>query len=159
MDETIQFILNGEKRSLSVTPDRMLLWILRSDYGLTGTKHSCGQGFCAACTVLVDNAPVLSCQFPAREVNGKSVLTIEGLKKNGSLHPIQSAFLSHNALQCGYCTPGMILTALGLLLKNPQPTEKQIVEALEGNLCRCGCYNRIIQAVQTAGSMMHGGAR
>jgi aerobic-type carbon monoxide dehydrogenase small subunit (CoxS/CutS family) len=159
MEETIRFILNGKQMSHSVSPDRMLLWILRSDLEMTGTKHSCGQGFCGACTVLVDNEPVLSCQYPVGEVSGKTVLTIEGLMKNGSLHPIQSAFLKHNALQCGFCTPGMILTAYSLLLKNPQPSEKQIADTLEGNLCRCGCYNRIIQAVQSAGAMMQGGLR
>jgi aerobic-type carbon monoxide dehydrogenase small subunit (CoxS/CutS family) len=157
MKETIRFKLNGKEMELSVDPDRMLLWILRSDLGLVGTKLGCGQGFCGSCTVLVNNEPELSCQYPVRGINGKEVLTIEGLQKNGELHPLQSAFLKHNALQCGFCTPGMILTAYSLLLKNPQPSEKEIADALEGNLCRCGSYNRIIQAVQTAGKTMAGG--
>lgn len=157
MKETIRFKLNGKEMKLSVDPDRMLLWILRSDLGLVGTKLGCGQGFCGSCTVLVNNEPELSCQYPVRGINGKEVLTIEGLQKNGELHPLQSAFLKHNALQCGFCTPGMILTAYSLLLKNPQPSEKEIADALEGNLCRCGSYNRIIQAVQTAGKTMAGG--
>lgn len=157
MKEYIGFELNGKKMNISVDPERMLLWILRSDLGLTGTKHSCGEGFCAACTVLVGDKPVLSCQYPVRDVQGKRVLTIEGLQKNGSLHPVQSAFLQHNALQCGFCSPGMILTAYSLLIKNPRPSVKEISEALEGNLCRCGCYKRIILAVQTAGQMMAGG--
>ena len=159
MKENIGFKLNGKEIRLSVDPDRMLLWILRSDLELKGTKHTCGEGFCGACTVLVDNEPVLSCQYPVREVNGKTILTIEGLQRNGNLHPVQAAFLKHNALQCGFCTPGMILTAYSLLLKNSRPSEEVIVDTLEGNLCRCGCYNRIIQAVQTAGRMMEGGSR
>lgn len=158
MIETIGFRLNGKEMRLSTAPDRMLLWILRSDLELTGTKHSCGEGFCGACTVLVNGEPVLSCQHPVREVSGKTILTIEGLQENGSLHPVQTAFLRHNALQCGFCTPGMILTSYSLLLKNTRPSEKEIIDNLEGNLCRCGCYNRIIQAVQTAGLMMEGGS-
>jgi len=136
----------------------MLLWILRSDLSFTGTKYSCGEGFCGACTVLVNHEPVLSCQYPIQEVEGKDVLTIEGLQKNGALHPIQEAFLKHNALQCGFCTPGMILGAYSLLKKNPQPTTKDIFTSMEGNLCRCGAYQRIIQAIHTASQMMRGQA-
>ena len=134
----------------------MLLWVLRSDLEHTGTKYSCGEGFCGACTVLVDDEPVLSCQFPLKGVEGKDVLTIEGLEKNGKLHPLQAAFMKHNALQCGYCTPGMILRAYAMLMKNPEPSTKDIVETMEGNLCRCGSYNRIIQAIQTASRDMKG---
>ncbi len=142
--------------NVTSSPDRMLLWVLRSDLALTGTKYSCGEGFCGACTVLVDKEPVLSCQFALEEAEGKDVLTIEGLKKNGKLHPLQAAFMQHNALQCGYCTPGMILAAYAMLLKNPDPSTEDIVETMEGNLCRCGSYRRIIQAIQTAARTMRG---
>jgi aerobic-type carbon monoxide dehydrogenase small subunit (CoxS/CutS family) len=134
----------------------MLLWVLRSDLELTGAKYSCGEGFCGACTVLINDEAVLSCQYSVQEVNGKEVTTIEGLQDNGKLHPIQTAFMRHNALQCGFCTPGMILGAHSLLVKNPQPTGKEVVEAMEGYLCRCGSYNRIIEAIQTAAQTMKG---
>ena len=150
MEKNIRFKLNGKTVNVISSPNRMLLWILRSDLQLTGAKYGCGEGFCGACTVLVDNEPVLSCQFPLEGVEGKNVLTIEGLKKNGKLHPLQEAFMQHNALQCGHCTPGMILGAYAMLLKNPEPATADIIDALEGTLCRCGSYNRIIQAIQTA---------
>ncbi len=150
MEKIYRFKLNGKDVSLTSSPERMLLWVLRSDLGLTGTKYSCGEGFCGACTVLVDNEAVLSCQYPIQNIDGKEVITIEGLQQNRRLHPLQTAFMQHNALQCGFCTPGMILGAYSLLLKNSQPSSKEIAEALEGHLCRCGCYNRIIQAIQTA---------
>ena len=156
MEKTISFRLNGKAVSLTSSSDRMLLWILRSNLSLTGTKHSCGEGFCGACTVLVNNEPVLSCQYPFQDVEGKDILTIEGLQKNGNLHPIQQAFLKHNALQCGFCTPGMILMAYSLLKKNPQPSTTDIFASMEGNLCRCGAYQRIIQAIHTASQSMKG---
>lgn len=156
MEKIIRFKLNGKTVRLTSSPERMLLWVLRSDLGLTGTKYSCGEGFCGACTVLVNNEAVLSCQCPVLNVNGKEVMTIEGLQKNGNLHPLQAAFMQHNALQCGFCTPGMILGAYNLLLKNPQPSYGEIVEAMEGNLCRCGSYNRIIEAIQAAARTMKG---
>ena len=156
MEKNFRFKLNGKTINLTSSPERMLLWVLRSDLELTGTKYSCGEGFCGACTVLVDNEPVLSCQLPLKEVERKEVLTIEGLAKNGELHPLQDAFMQHNALQCGYCTPGMLLGAYAMLLKNPEPSTKDIVETMEGHLCRCGSYNRIIQAIQTAARTMRG---
>ncbi|MDH4219224.1 MAG: (2Fe-2S)-binding protein [Candidatus Aminicenantes bacterium] len=156
MEKNFRFKLNGKTIDLASSPERMLLWVLRSDLELTGTKYSCGEGFCGACTVLVDNEPVLSCQFPLKEAEGKEVLTIEGLGKNGELHPLQDAFMQHNALQCGFCTPGMLLGAYALLLKNPEPSTKDIVDTMEGNLCRCGSYKRIIQAIQTAARTMRG---
>lgn len=156
MEKILSFKLNGKAIRLSLSPDRMLLWVLRSDMEHTGTKYSCGEGFCGACTVLVNNEAALSCQYPVQNVNGKEVTTIEGLQKNGNLHPLQAAFIQHNALQCGFCTPGMILGAYSLLLKNPQPSYGEIVEAMEMYLCRCGSYNRIIQAIQTAARMMKG---
>lgn len=156
MEKTFRFKLNGKTVRLSSSPERMLLWVLRSDFELTGTKYSCGEGFCGACTVLVNNETVLSCQYSVQDVNGKEVMTIEGLAKNGNLHPLQTAFMQHNALQCGFCTPGMILGAYSLLLKNPQPSYREIVEAMEGNLCRCSSYNRIIEAIQTTARTMKG---
>lgn len=156
MDKTIRFKLNGKEVRVESPPERMLLWVLRTDLGHTGTKYGCGEGFCGACTVLVDGKPTFSCQFPLAKAEGKSVLTIEGLAKSGRLHPLQQAFIDHGALQCGYCTSGMILQAYGLLLRKPNPTEAEIADALEGNLCRCGTYNRIIAAVQTAAKAMKG---
>jgi aerobic-type carbon monoxide dehydrogenase small subunit (CoxS/CutS family) len=156
MEKNIHFILNGKNVRLTTAPDRMLLWVLRSDLGQTGTKHTCGEGFCGACTVLVNDEAVLSCQYPVKNVNGKEILTIEGLAKNGNLHPLQKAFMEHNALQCGFCTPGMIMGAYALLLQNPQPSKKEVAKAMEGNLCRCGSYNRIINAIQSAARMMKG---
>jgi aerobic-type carbon monoxide dehydrogenase small subunit (CoxS/CutS family) len=159
MEKTISFRLNGDPVKVTTDPGRMLLWVLRTEHGLTGAKHSCGEGFCGSCTVLVDGEAVLSCQFPIDGMEGKDVLTIEGLSGNGELHPLQEAFMEHNALQCGFCTPGMILKAYELLRKNPRPSDSEIAEALEGHLCRCGSYNRIINAIQTAGRMVRGDVR
>ena len=156
MEKIISFRLNGKNVRITSSPERMLLWMLRSDLDHTGTKYSCGEGFCGACTVVVNNEAVLSCQYPIEEVNGKDVMTIEGLQQNGKLHPLQAAFIQHNALQCGFCTPGMILKAYSMLLKNPQPSYREIVGDMEGYLCRCGSYNRIIQAIQTAAQAMKG---
>lgn len=158
MAKTIRFRLNGQQKTLTLDRKRVLLWILRTDFGLTGTKYGCGEGFCGACTVLVNNEAVRSCQFSAEDVDGKDILTIEGLAKNGKLHPLQEAFVKYDALQCGFCTPGMILTAYSLLLKNPNPSQKDILEAMEGNLCRCGAHTRIMQAVRTATNGMMGGS-
>lgn len=157
MIKTIQFTLNRKPIRLSVDADRMLLWVLRGDLGLTGAKYSCGEGHCGACTVLVNSEAVRSCQFPVNDVQGKEVLTIEGLAQKDKLHPLQEAFAQHNALQCGFCTPGMILNAYSLLKKNPDPNETEIVRAMEDNYCRCGTYNRIIKAVQSASLMLRGG--
>jgi len=154
MMETLSFKLNGKPMEMALDGERSLLWVLRTDLGLTGTKYGCGEGVCGACTVLVDKEPVRSCQFSVKDVNGKEVITIEGLSKNGDLHPLQKAFVSHDALQCGFCTPGMILNAYALLLKNPEPTREEIVESMEDNLCRCGSYGRIIEAIQTAAQEM-----
>jgi aerobic-type carbon monoxide dehydrogenase small subunit (CoxS/CutS family) len=156
MDRTIQFTLNGAPVSVSVDEGRMLLWVLRTDLALTGPKFGCGEGYCGACTVIVDGIAVRSCQTPVKEVEGKTVLTIEGLAQDGKLHPLQEAFMKHDALQCGYCTPGMILSAYSLLRRNPRPTRQQIIEALEGNLCRCSAYNRIVEAVEDAAAALQG---
>jgi len=158
MRKTIHFKLNGQPKSLALNRERMLLWVLRTDFGLTGTKYGCGEGLCGACTVLVNNEAIRSCQFPVEDVNGKEILTIEGLARNGRLHPLQEAFVKHDALQCGYCTPGMVLTAYGLLVRNPRPNLEEIIKGMNENLCRCGSYQRIIQAIQYAVQEMKGGS-
>lgn len=148
----IQFTVNGKSRSIDTAPDRPLLDVLREDLQLTGPKYGCGEGQCRACTVLIDGRATVSCVTPVRAVEGKSVTTIEGLAASAKLHPVQQAFLDEGALQCGYCTPGMILTAAALLQRTPRPTEAQIVTALNGNVCRCCGYPRIVAAVQRAAS-------
>ncbi len=154
MDETIRFKLNGKEVAVVTSPERMLLWVLRTDLEHTGTKYGCGEGYCGFCTVLVDGKPERSCSLPLSKVEGKSVLTIEGLAKGSRLHPLQQAFVDNGALQCGYCTPGQIMEAYALLLRKPNPTEAEIADALEGNLCRCGTYKRIIAAVRQASQAM-----
>ncbi len=156
MIENVSFKLNGKPKTLTIDSKRMLLWVLRTDMGLTGTKYGCGVGLCGACTVLVDNKAVRSCRFPVKDVKGKDVITIEGLAENGKLHPIQQAFIKHDALQCGFCTPGMILNAYSLLLRNPQPTKAEIIRGMENNLCRCGAHLRIIRAIESAAQEMKG---
>ena len=157
MEEKLSFTLNGKKTEVLIDTSQTLLWVLRNHFGLTGTKYGCGNGFCGACTVLIDNEPLRSCQVPVSDVARKNVVTIEGLEKKGKLHPVQKAFIEHEALQCGFCTPGMILTAVGLLMKNPSPTKQQIVDGMEDNLCRCGAHNRIVDAIETAAKEMKGG--
>lgn len=157
MEETIHFELNGGKTEMLLDPNQSLLWVLRYKYGLTGTKYGCGMGFCGACTVLLEQEAVRSCMMTMSEVANKKIVTIEGLARNGNLHPVQKAFVEHDALQCGYCTPGMIMNAVGLLLKNPEPSKQDIIKGMEGNLCRCGAHVRIIKAIQTAGKEMKGG--
>ena len=159
MIEAIQFKLNGETVRLKVDGERMLLWVLRTDLGLTGPKFGCGEEQCGACTVLVDGEAILSCQTPVKDVKGKEVVTIEGLARNGEIHPLQKAFIEHDALQCGFCTPGMILKAYSLLAKTPQPTREQIVQGMEQNLCRCGSYPRVLQAIEAASRAMKGGSK
>jgi carbon-monoxide dehydrogenase small subunit len=156
MMENVSFKLNGKTISLAVDSRRMLLWVLRTDLGLTGTKYGCGKAQCGACTVLVNNKAVRSCRFPVNNIKGKTVLTIEGLANNGKLHPVQEAFVKYDALQCGFCTPGMILNAYSLLLKNPQPTRADIIKNMDYNLCRCGAHTRVIQAIQAAAKEMKG---
>ncbi|MGD1000644.1 MAG: (2Fe-2S)-binding protein [Candidatus Brocadiia bacterium] len=154
--EPISFTLNGKPVTVTTDGERMLLWVLRGDLGLTGTKYGCGEGYCGACTVLVNKTAVRSCQYPLRNAAGKEVVTIEGLAKDGKLNALQEAFVEQDALQCGYCTPGMILNAYSLLLSNARPSREQIVETMEGNLCRCGAHVRIIQAIQSASEKMGG---
>jgi nicotinate dehydrogenase subunit A len=149
MKETIDFRLNGKPVKLEVEGDRTLLWVLRTDLELTGTKFGCGISLCGACTVVVGKEAVRSCQLQVREVRGKEVTTIEGLARNGNLHPLQKAFAEYGALQCGFCTPGMIMTAYALLLKNPKMTRAQIMQGMEQNLCRCAAHQRIVQAIES----------
>ena len=156
MDENISFKLNGKDVSINTDSSRKLLWVLRTDFGLTGTKFSCGNGHCGACTVILGNKAVRSCTVPLQIVRGKEVLTIEGLAKNGQLHPVQEAFVKHDALQCGFCAPGMIMTAYGLLLRNPEPTTQDIINGMEKSLCRCGAHFRIIRAIESAAAEMKG---
>ncbi len=147
---TIHFKLNGKAVTLETDEERMLLWALRTDLALTGAKYGCGEGLCGACTVLINGEAALSCQTPLKDINGAAVVTIEGLAQNGNLHPIQQAFIDHDALQCGFCTSGMIMKAHSFLAENPQPTRDEIIATMDDNLCRCGSHNRIIQAVQSA---------
>ena len=156
MDEKISFILNEKSVSLTTDSERKLLWVLRTDLGLTGTKCGCGKGLCGACTVIIDGRAARSCVVPVRSIKGKEVVTIEGLSKNGKLHPIQEAFVKHNALQCGFCTPGMILNAYSFLLRNPRPTREEIIQNMDYNLCRCGAHLRIIRAIESAAQEMKG---
>jgi aerobic-type carbon monoxide dehydrogenase small subunit (CoxS/CutS family) len=157
MKENIQFILNGRKTSITVDSDRSLLTVLRNEFELTGTKYGCGEGLCGACTVLIDNEAARSCITTMEEVKGKEVITIEGLANGDDLHPLQKAFIRHDSMQCGFCTSGMILTAYSLLNQNTDPSEAEILDAMNDNLCRCGSYKRIIKAIQTAADDMKGG--
>ena len=159
MKENFQFKLNGKPVSLEVDPSRTLLWVLRYDLKLTGPKYGCGEALCGACTVILDRQAVRSCAIQMKDVAGKEVTTIEGLEQNGKLHPLQEAFVQHDALQCGYCTPGMIMNAYSLLLNNPRPSRSQIIEQMEGNLCRCGAHMRIVAAIESAAQQMGGIAR
>lgn len=157
MEEKIRFNLNGKRTEITTEPNQTLLWVLRNQLGLTGTKFGCGSGFCGACTVLINREPVRSCMLPVSDIAGKEIITIEGLEKSDKLHPVQKAFIEHDALQCGFCTPGMIITAAGMLMKNPALSRQDIIDGLEENLCRCGAHNRIIDAVETAAKEMRGG--
>jgi len=159
MTKTVSFRLNDQPVQVQVDPDRELLWVLRTEFGLTGPKYGCGISQCGSCTVLVDQRPVRTCTVPVKSVEGKSVTTIEGLARGDKLHPVQQAFIEHDALQCGFCTPGMILTAYGFLLKNPNPTREEIIVGLDKNLCRCGAHLRIVEAVQSAAAVLRGGAK
>ena len=148
-------VVNGERRSIEAEPDTPLLWVLRDKLQMTGAKYSCGEGYCGACTVLMDGEAVKSCMLRIEEVEGLEITTIEGLSMNGD-HPLQRAWLEHSVSQCGYCQPGQILTAVALLADNPRPSDAEIVDAMRGNLCRCGSYQRIRHAIRLVSA---GGAR
>jgi len=159
MVHNTSFTLNGKPASVDTDNERMLLWVLRSDLGLTGTKFGCGEAQCGACTVIVDGEATRSCVTPLSEVAGKKVLTIEGLESDGHLHQLQEAFVKHHAFQCGFCTPGMVVNAYALLAKTPHATREQIIQEMDGNLCRCGAHVRILDAVEEAAASGQGGAR
>jgi aerobic-type carbon monoxide dehydrogenase small subunit (CoxS/CutS family) len=151
--------VNGSRQPVAADAERSLLSVLRDDLDLTGSKYGCGEGRCGACTVLIDGKPVRSCTTRVDAARGKPIRTIEGVASRGKLHPIQEAFLKIGAMQCGYCTPGMIMSALALLTSNPRPTREEIVLAMNGNICRCGTYTRIVAAVEQAARAMKGGAK
>jgi aerobic-type carbon monoxide dehydrogenase small subunit (CoxS/CutS family) len=159
MPPVTELIVNGAKHQLHADPEQTLLSVLRDDLGLTGTKYGCGEGQCGACTVLIDGLPTRSCTKLVGSVGQKEITTIEGASGDGRLHPLQQAFVTHNALQCGYCTPGMIMAGLGLLRKNSHPTDQQIVEAMDHNVCRCGTYPRIVAAIRQAAKVLQEGQR
>ena len=154
MKKTIGFRVNGQSKVLDTEEDRTLLWVLRTDLGLTGTKYGCGIGVCGSCTVLVDGEAVRSCETSLGKIQGKEILTIEGLAHGGKLHPVQEAFLEEGAVQCGYCTGGMILRAVSLLEENDNPSDQEIAHGMNGNLCRCNGYPKIVNAVRRAAEMM-----
>jgi aerobic-type carbon monoxide dehydrogenase small subunit (CoxS/CutS family) len=152
--------VNGARRSVEAPPEESLLSVLRNRLDLTGTKYGCGEGQCGACTVLIDGRPVRSCRHSVSEAAGKAITTIEGLERDGKLHPVQAAFLQAEAFQCAFCTSGMIVSTVGLLRTNRNPTEADIVGSLTGNICRCGTYPRIVEAVKNAAqAMRQGGAK
>jgi aerobic-type carbon monoxide dehydrogenase small subunit (CoxS/CutS family) len=151
--------VNGASRAVRADADRSLLSVLREELDLTGAKYGCGEGRCGACTVLVDDEPVHSCLVRVGAVQDKAITTIEGLEQDGRLHPLQQAFLDRGALQCGYCTPGMILAGVGLLREHPRPSDEEIARAMNGNVCRCGTYTRIVAAIRQAAAEIEGGAR
>ncbi len=155
----MKLVVNGKESAVSVDPERPLLWVLRNELELTGAKYGCGEGQCGACTVLIDGVAHRSCVTPVASVAGKAITTIEGIADGEHLHPVQESFIECDAMQCGYCTSGMIVSAVALLRKNQAPSEASIKQALEGNICRCGTYNRIIAAVQKASHTMTAHAR
>jgi len=154
----LELQINGVSRRVEVDPERSLLSVLRDDLDLTGSKYGCGEGQCGACTVLVDDRPARSCLTKVASVAGRPIITIEGLERSGQLHPVQNAFAEADAMQCGYCTPGMIMESVALLRRKADPTAPEIAHALEGHICRCGTYDRIVRAVRRAAATTKGGA-
>jgi isoquinoline 1-oxidoreductase subunit alpha len=159
MAKPMEIEVNGKRYPVSYAPDTPLLYVLRDELGLTGTKYGCGEGQCGACTVLLGGAPRRSCQIPVSAAAAKPITTIEGLEKDGKLHPIQQAFLDAGAFQCAFCTSGMLMSSVGLLQTNANPSQADIAQSLQGNVCRCGTHPRIIEAVQHAAKMMQERAR
>ena len=159
MPNVPELTVNGARRPINADPERSLLSVLRDDLGLTGAKYGCGEGECGACTVLLDGKRVKSCTTRVGTAAGKPIRTVEGIATGDKLHPVQEAFLACDALQCGYCTPGMIVAAVGLLEGKPEPTREEIVSGMNGNNCRCGTYTRILAAVEKAAQAMKGGAK
>jgi len=159
MQRVTELLVNGNKLRVDANSDRSLLSVLRDDLDLTGSKYGCGEGQCGACTVLIDGVATRSCVTSVASAAGKKITTIEALERNGRLHPLQEAFLEADALQCGYCTPGMIMSGVALLSKNSNPNEQEIIRSMEGNICRCGTYPRIVTAIRKAAQAMKGGGR
>ena len=159
MQRISELHVNGARVKIDSEVDRTLLSVLRDDLDLTGSKYGCGEGQCGACTVLIDGQATRSCITKVSVAAGKKIITIEGIEKSGRLHPLQEAFLEADALQCGYCTPGMIMSGVALLSKNQSPSEQEIVKSMEGNVCRCGTYPRIVTAIRKAAQSMKGGGR
>ena len=158
-EATLRFTVDGRERSVSTDPDRTLLEVLREDLGLRGTKYGCGEGQCGACSVLVEGRRLFACRTAVAKVEGRSIVTIEGLADGPELHPVQRAFLEVGAYQCGFCTPGMIVAAVALLGANPAPTEAEIVAGMNRNICRCCSYPKIVRAVRRAAELAGGGSR
>jgi aerobic-type carbon monoxide dehydrogenase small subunit (CoxS/CutS family) len=156
MPNVTEISVNGATMALDVSADRSLLDVLREELGLTGCKIGCGEGACGACTVLIDGQPARACITPVGDVGGRLVHTIEGLEQHGRLHPLQQAFLDAGAFQCGYCTPGMIMSGVALLSQQPEPSEHEIIRFMDGNICRCGAYARIVRAIQQAAAELRG---
>jgi aerobic-type carbon monoxide dehydrogenase small subunit (CoxS/CutS family) len=150
--------INGRSLEVNVNPNTPLLWAIREQVGLTGTKYGCGEGLCGSCTVVVDGKAVQSCRTTLKEVRDAQVLTIEGLARGGELHPLQQAFVDHGGLQCGFCTPGMIMNGYALLLADPNPSRETVIEEMEGNLCRCSAYKRILEAIESVANAQGGQA-
>lgn len=159
MARAIRLLVNGNAHEVIVDSERPLLSVLRDDLDLTGCKYGCGEGQCGACTVLINGVATRSCITPAASVAGRPITTIEGIAKNGALHPVQDAFLEAGAMQCGYCIPGMIMSAVSFLRKNPNPTDADITHAMQGNICRCGTHPRIVEAIRKAASKMRSGTK
>lgn len=156
MKSTVGFRLNGQPVTLESDDERTLLWALRADLGVTGAKYGCGEGTCGACTVIVDGKAVRACSTTVKRVANKEVMTIEGLARDGKLHPLQQAFIDHGAFQCGFCTPGMLLGAYALLRARPNPSRNEILAYMDQHLCRCGAHQRIVEAIEAAGRQMKG---
>ena len=158
MARTMDLLVNGVRHTIDAEPDRTLLTVLRDELELTGTKYGCGEGQCGACTVMLEDRALRSCQTKVSVAVGKRITTIEGLEQHGRLHPLQEAFLEHEAMQCGYCTPGMIVSGAALLKRNSNPSEQEIAQAMQGNVCRCGTYPRVVAAMQSASKKIGGRA-
>ncbi len=159
MKQRLNLTVNGKAEELLIDPHKTLLQVIREDLGLTGAKHGCGVGDCGSCTVLLDGQPINSCLVLAMQADGREVTTIEGLARDGELHPVQDAFIDHGAIQCGFCSPGMILTSKALLDENPKPSSQEIRQAISGNLCRCTGYQKIVEAVEDASKRLAEGRK